>query len=153
MPEPALLSASSRVAVLTRLAEDGHAIEVSGESMLPTLRAGDRITIVPDVEPRLGDVVVFVDAPGRTVVHRLVASIGGTVVCLGDNRTTYDTPVPRSQVVGVARATSVGHRRPTLRPTPRGWLVLAGRCVTAGVRVVAGRVAARLTHWRRHVER
>ena len=141
------------MAVLTRLAEDGHAIEVSGESMLPTLRAGDRITIVPDREPRLGDVVVFVDAPGRTVVHRLVASIGETIVCLGDNRTTYDTPVPRSQLVGVARATALGHPNPALRPTAAGWLVLTGRCVTAGARVALGRVGARFERRRNHVAR
>ncbi|MDA3040923.1 MAG: S24/S26 family peptidase [Actinomycetota bacterium] len=116
------------MAVLTRLAEEGHAIEVSGESMLPTLRAGDRIVIMADLEPRLGDVVVFVDAPGRTVVHRLVASVGGSIVCLGDNRATFDTPVPRSQLVGVARATAVGHPHSNLRPTASGWILLAGRC-------------------------
>lgn len=151
MPDAPSLSATSRVAVLTRLAESGHAIEVSGESMLPTLRAGDRITVLPDLEPRVGDVIVFVDAPGRTVVHRLVACVGGTVVCLGDNRKHYDTPVPQSHVIGVARATSAGCLHPTLRPTGTGWILFGGRCLSAGARVVAGRVFAHVDRRRPRV--
>lgn len=151
MPEAPLLSATSRVAVLTRLAEYGHAIEVSGESMLPTLRAGDRITVVPDLAPRVGDVVVFVDAPGRTVVHRLVASVGGMVVCLGDNRKHYDTPVPRSHVIGVARATSADQVHPTLRPTGTEWIPFVGRCLSAGARAVTGRAFAHLDRGRHGV--
>ncbi len=83
-----------------------------GFSMFPVLRPGDRVHVVPDAEPRPGDVLVVRGRAGL-VVHRLVALHGSDELVLrGDSWTTADAPVRRSQVVGrVARVERRGRVR------------------------------------------
>lgn len=56
-------------------------IEITGDSMLPVLEAGDRIVVVRAGRPRVGDVVACADPrhPGRkrTLVKRVAAGPGG----------------------------------------------------------------------------
>lgn len=101
-------------------------LEVVGDSMLPTLAAGDRLVVVAR-RPGEGDLVAVPDprAPSRLLVKRAVeVGAGGTVVLRGDNPdASTDSrdfgPVPASSVAGVA----VYRYAP---PGRVGWLAVGG---------------------------
>ena len=64
-----------------------------GPSMNPTLKAGDRLTVVPyeNGKIRAGDVIVFRDPHKRIrVCHRVVRSLGPRVKTMGDNNYGMD---------------------------------------------------------------
>ena len=62
-------------------------VEVVGDSMLPTLHAGDRLLVLRLARPRPGDVVAVVDprSPARIMVKRVAAVDAAGVSVLGDN--------------------------------------------------------------------
>ena len=62
-------------------------VEVTGDSMLPTLAAGDRLLVLRYGRARVGDVVAVADPrlPARTLVKRVAARDGDAVTVLGDN--------------------------------------------------------------------
>ena len=103
--------------VVTGLAARGRVtIPVSGTSMLPTLRSGERVTLYsarPDaIRPQ--DVIAY-RASGRLVLHRVHAVFPGRVITAGDNYDLFDPPaVPMAAVIGVARDVPG-------RPAPRRW--------------------------------
>ena len=81
-----------------------HAIPVSGQSMWPTIRNGDRVWIAHGSgRVRWGDVIVY-RTGGRLVVHRVVSVAGNgerrQFITQGDNSDHRDAIVERSQVVG-----------------------------------------------------
>ena len=77
---------------------------VAGMSMAPTLRDGDHIIIDKAEALQVGDIVVaMTERKTGYVVHRIARVEGDMVVARGDNRETYDEPVPRCRVVGVVR--------------------------------------------------
>ena len=74
-------------------------ITVFGSSMLPTIKAGDKIDVKVTNECFLGDVVVFF-YNGELLVHRVVKYINGQIYCKGDNsfrleKITFDNLVGR----------------------------------------------------------
>ncbi len=62
-------------------------VEVVGDSMLPTLRPGDRLLVLRPARARPGAVVAVTDArlPARTMVKRVTAVGAEGVTVLGDN--------------------------------------------------------------------
>ena len=62
-------------------------VEVTGDSMLPTLAPGDRLLVLRHRRARVGDVVAVLDPrlPARTLVKRVAARDGNDVTVLGDN--------------------------------------------------------------------
>jgi hypothetical protein len=91
--------------VVNGLAARGRVtIPVSGTSMLPTLRSGERVVLYPvrpeDVRPQ--DVIAF-RASGRLVLHRVHVVFPEWVITAGDNYDLFDPPVPVTAVIGVAR--------------------------------------------------
>jgi nickel-type superoxide dismutase maturation protease len=100
-------------------------LEIVGESMRPTLEAGDRLLVLRFVPPRVGDLVALPDPrrADRMMVKRVAAVEGATVTVLGDNsRASTDSrhfgPVARRLVSGrvvyryapESRRGRVGHR-------------------------------------------
>ena len=80
-----------------------HGLELatSGDSMLPTLRTGDTVTIaIGDHACRFGDVGVFVSRDGSVVVHRFVAQRHRKALFLGDNRQNFDSRIPTELIIG-----------------------------------------------------
>ena len=87
-------------------------LEVAGESMIPTLRPGDRVLVVAGLGPfrppiRTGDLVALADprAPARVMVKRVTAVAGGRVEVRGDNAAAstdsrHFGPIDRAAVVG-----------------------------------------------------
>ena len=85
-------------------------VEVTGDSMLPTLAPGDRLLVVRLRRPRPGDVVAVRDPrdPRRTVVKRVATVGSGGYVVVGENR---------------ALSTDSRHYGPVARPAVRGRVV------------------------------
>ncbi len=89
------------------------AIPVTGWSMAPLLRPGDRV-LLGEGPVRVGDVVV-IRAPEQLVVHRVVALVGGDgdaanwIVTRGDRVRRCDAPVPPSAILGRAIDVERGH--------------------------------------------
>ena len=82
-------------------------VVVAGESMLPSLRAGDRLLVVPFGRLRPGDVVALPDPrqPGRMLVKRVRSVGSGLVDVRGDNEAVstdsrHFGPLPLSSVTG-----------------------------------------------------
>lgn len=86
------------------MAEDGaYALEISGESMAPVYRHGDRIVVVPVVEPRRGDRVV-VKTLGGEVMAKEVARLTARVVELRSLNPDYEGRVlERKDIAWIAR--------------------------------------------------
>ena len=59
-------------------------IDVTGVSMEPTMRAGDRITLCRAERYEIGDILVFT-YKGELLVHRLLKEENGRYFCKGDN--------------------------------------------------------------------
>jgi nickel-type superoxide dismutase maturation protease len=78
----ALAGAVAGVAVLARCF---RRLEVEGDSMRPTLLAGDRVLVWRCARARPGDVVALDEPPGYTVKRVASAGAGGGVIVLGDN--------------------------------------------------------------------
>ena len=60
-------------------------LTVSGVSMFPLLKEGDRITILPKDEYEVGEVLVFIYGQNEILAHRLLMKEGGQYYCKGDN--------------------------------------------------------------------
>lgn len=109
-PAPPVERRPYRPPRLRQLAEAGLRQEgrlwlrVSGASMLPLLRDGDRVEIRPAApeDLRRGDLLVFQQGE-HLVVHRLVARWGEAWVARGDNLPDRDPPIPPEAVLGKVR--------------------------------------------------
>ena len=99
---PAVL-AGALVGALARL----HRLEVTGQSMRPTLEPGDRLLLLRTQRVRAGDLVVVPDPrePTRMVVKRVVVASTGGLTVRGDNAAASTDSrqfgvVPRTSVRG-----------------------------------------------------
>ena len=92
----ALVSAGLAM-LAVRLLRDLDAVEVRGESMVPTLRPGDRVLVERWTyrrrQPRVGEVVIAPDprAPGRELIKRVAAVAGDRVTLRGDSARSTDS--------------------------------------------------------------
>ncbi|MCP3142182.1 S24 family peptidase [Pyxidicoccus xibeiensis] len=78
-------------------------IPVRGDSMWPSLRAGDLAGVEPlEREPRPGD-VVLARFDHALVLHRVRRCEAGAVVLRGDNSPAEDPLLPCSRVLGHVR--------------------------------------------------
>lgn len=102
-------------------------IFLNGDSMRPLIRRNtDRVTIIPLHRPvRPGDIVLFSDAKGRYVVHRVWKQNEDHVVTLGDHCIHPDRPLHIEQVWGLVTKVQRGHRTLPLDNAPARCL---GRC-------------------------
>lgn len=92
------------------LREQGWAhLRVRGISMVPTIRSGDMIRIVPTASVGRGDVVTFL-LDDAVVTHRVVALAATQIVCRGDHSVFTDRPVSQEAILG--RAVEVVGRGP-----------------------------------------
>ena len=75
---------------------------VRGDSMVPTLRDGDQVTIIPADPDKLqpGELVTYVDAGSQIITHRVVRVEGTMLITRGDNRDQDDPAVLFGRVLG-----------------------------------------------------
>ena len=96
-------------ATLLDLLRSGQAVRftVSGDSMSPAIRTGDRVVVEPSQESRVGTVVVR-HHENRVLVHRLIAVEGDGITTRGDAMFRSDPPAPVTSIVGVVRTVERG---------------------------------------------
>jgi hypothetical protein len=86
-------------------------LRVQGVSMLPWLREGEKVRILPAAGRRLrrGDIALFWREPGRPILHRVVRvhREEGLYECLGDSENGAPERVAVSAVIGVVETTAV----------------------------------------------
>lgn len=115
---------------------------VTGDSMRPTLAAGDVVRLVTPERVRPGDILAF-EHSGGLLVHRVVTRTPEGFVCRGDNRVVADGPTRFDEVIGCA----ISVRSPCGGPPRRLAGGFCGRVLPVG-RFAARRareVARRLT--------
>jgi phage repressor protein C with HTH and peptisase S24 domain len=86
------------------LQEDGvYALEISGDSMSPVFRDGDRILVSPSIEPRRGDRVVVKTNAGEVMAKELSRVTAKTIELSSLNRDYADRVLERGDVAWIAR--------------------------------------------------
>lgn len=85
--------------------EDAHAyaLEISGESMLPVFRPGDRIVVAPNESPRRGDRVVVKTLAGEVMVKELSSLRPDHIVLRSFNPDYEDRRIRVSELAWMAR--------------------------------------------------
>ena len=81
-------------------------VPVSGDSMMPTMRSGQRV-LVEAIDPtrlRSRDVIAFGSREGVLVVHRVQEVSGERIWTAGDGLEFLDEPITLADVVGIVRA-------------------------------------------------
>lgn len=78
-------------------------VALSGRCMEPLLVAGDRVRVAACPDPEVGDLCLVALPGGGLALHRVVATVGGAVVCKGDFSGRAEE-VPRGSVLGRAVA-------------------------------------------------
>lgn len=94
-------------------------VQVTGISMNPVVREGDSVLLAAMARPpRRGD-VLFLDARGRPLLHRVVRVSPNEIVTRGDSARTDDAPVSPASCVAHALAARRGSVTVALTPTLR----------------------------------
>ncbi len=84
------------------LGEGLFALEVSGDSLVPVYRDGDRLLVSPTVEPRKGDRVVARTHAGEVLVRELGRVTARTIELLALGR-EGERLLSRDEVAWIAR--------------------------------------------------
>lgn len=79
---------------------NAFAVIVEGDSMEPEIKAGDRVVIAPNLEPRNGDIVLVKLKDGRVMLKKFGRSgpNGGTIRLLSENLSYETLEFPVEQV-------------------------------------------------------
>lgn len=93
-PEPEFRPLASDQARVWR----GH---VCSGSMAPTLRPGDRITVMSADKYRLGEIILFA-MNGGFIIHRVLGILPGRIITKGDASHQLDPPVSTQDILGRA---------------------------------------------------
>ena len=99
-------------ATLAEVLAQGDAVllRVQGVSMLPWLREGEQVRILPAAGRRLrrGDIALFWREPRRPILHRVVKVRRGEGLyeCRGDSESGTPERVPASAVIGLVEMTA-----------------------------------------------
>lgn len=89
---------------LPGLGEEGvYALEISGDSMEPVYRAGDRIIVQADAPLKRGDRVVVKTSAGEVMAKELARLTAKTVELLSLNPDHPHRTLPRAEVAWMAR--------------------------------------------------
>ena len=80
-----------------------YALEVSGDSMLPVYRDGDRIIVSPDADVRRGDRVVVKTREGEVMAKELTRITANVVELKSLNPAFEDRSLRRNEVEWIAR--------------------------------------------------
>jgi len=121
---------------MTNTPRKNFTVRYTGPSMRPTLQPGDLLTVEEECRRLLiGDIIVFRDDEGQSIVHRIVAMDQAGVKTKGDNNSEPDAgTVDRERLIGRVTAMVRGKRIITIRGgflsgrAYRGVLLALKRC-------------------------
>ena len=86
------------------MAEEGcYALEITGDSMAPVYRDGDRIVVTPVSEPRRGDRVVVKTTEGEVLAKEVARSTARTLELASLNPEYAPRTIERRHIVWIAR--------------------------------------------------
>jgi len=86
------------------MAEDGcYALEISGDSMAPVYRDGDRIVVTPIAEPRRGDRVVLKTTNGEVLAKEVARLTARTIELASLNLAYAPRVIERKNIAWIAR--------------------------------------------------
>ncbi|MCP2671624.1 helix-turn-helix transcriptional regulator [Maricaulaceae bacterium EIL42A08] len=83
--------------------ENAYALEISGDSMAPLYRNGDRVVVAPDAPPRRGDRVVVKTRDGEVMAKELGRVTANTVELISLNPDYYNRTLNTADIVWMAR--------------------------------------------------
>lgn len=83
-------------------------IRVTGKSMNPLIRHGDRVLVAPLRAPARVGQIVLLDSGGAPLLHRIVDIDGGWLITRGDSRRSFDPRLPAAAVLGRVMAVRRG---------------------------------------------
>lgn len=128
--------------VIARSLAQGEAVllRVHGVSMLPWLREGEQVRLVPAAGRRLrrGDIALFWRAPGHPILHRVVRvnREEDLYECRGDSETGPCERVPATSVVGLVATTALRRAAYLALHPARRWFNRL--CLERGIRLGHG---------------
>jgi phage repressor protein C with HTH and peptisase S24 domain len=85
-----------------------YCLEISGESMAPVMRPGDRVVVSPNEPVRRGDRVVVKTVEGEVMAKELHRINATQVELISVNPDYDDRILPRAQVAWIARIVWIG---------------------------------------------
>ncbi len=100
-----IFSIANMMPVIEELVGQGRSVEIMphGESMLPTIRPGDNVTVcAPKNGIKKYDVALYSRSDGSAILHRVCAVLNDGYVMAGDAQNCLEYPVSREQIVAVA---------------------------------------------------
>jgi signal peptidase I len=104
-------------------------VTVSGSSMEPTVREGEKVMVVRGAQVRVGDVILFETGAGELELHRLIARLpGGVLVHRGDHPEARAGVVRAKKVIGRAE---LAWRVPGVREAAGAVIDAIGRSLRA----------------------
>lgn len=83
--------------------DNAYALEISGDSMAPVYRDGDRIVVAPDAVPRRGDRVVVKTRGGEVMAKELGRATANTVELVSLNPDYNNRILDPAEIVWMAR--------------------------------------------------
>lgn len=83
--------------------ENAYALEISGDSMAPVYRDGDRIVVSPNAQPRRGDRVVVKTADGEVMAKELRRRTAETLELISLNPAYPDRTLRFDEIDWIAR--------------------------------------------------
>ena len=101
---------------LKRAYDNMNYYDMRGGSMLPTLRAGEGVTIDSEIDVTLlnpGDIIVFKDPKGsdKNIIHRIIRKCDDGYITQGDNNKTPDDHIVRhDNILGKALTRRRGNK-------------------------------------------
>ena len=73
-------------------------------SMSGTLEVNDVIIVKVGKNPKVNDIVTYMDEEGKIVTHRLIRKVGNKYITKGDVNNTEDEPFTDDKLIGVVKS-------------------------------------------------
>ncbi|MBE7027021.1 MAG: hypothetical protein E7410_05650 [Ruminococcaceae bacterium] len=99
-----IFSIANMMPIIDELVGQGKSVEIMphGESMLPTIKAGDTVTVSSaDSGIKKYDVALYTRTDGSAILHRVCAVLDDGYAMAGDAQSYLEYPVKREQIVAV----------------------------------------------------